>query len=485
MDHTYRDFSGVPPSNEDFERYENKKKEYDRRVQAKNGSTNEPQVTPEPSENTDSELPKKGKKKRGRGNKAKKGNDSFVGFMGTNFPARLHDLLSHENGIGDIITWLPHGRSWIVRDKKEFLERVAPSHFQITKFESFTRQVNGWGFKRITQGPDINSYYHELFLRRMPHLIQWMKRVSSSGQGRRKIRADPKDEPNFYEIGRSYPIPDYYNDNSGDTAEPESSTVYRQITPVYDNSGRQERNRRHSNVSENRDPRIYHDFNNSSSNPNPERNHRHPQNREHDFSGNRDSPFRARERFFLKENSNEHVLQDVNMDDFWTDVPYEHRQSQRGAPGPDQGCSHDPNLSSPRQDIHPARNFKEPVATKNHWRCFYDALVDSGDKDGPTNQQEDLVEDFEEPAFIQDITPVPIHYPLHSHRPDPSSHNHNYDCWDNRNQGHYPGTKYGGDAYLYSDERGPKKVKVEEQRELNEHDTDEFDFPEPSVVTYV
>lgn len=131
MDHTYRDFSGVPPSNEDFERYENKKKEYDRRVQAKNGSTNEPQVTPEPSENTDSELPKKGKKKRGRGNKAKKGNDSFVGFMGTNFPARLHDLLSHENGIGDIITWLPHGRSWIVRDKKEFLERVAPSHFQV------------------------------------------------------------------------------------------------------------------------------------------------------------------------------------------------------------------------------------------------------------------------------------------------------------------------------------------------------------------
>jgi hypothetical protein len=23
-------------------------------------------------------------------------------------------------------------------------------------------QVNGWGFKRMTQGPDHNSYYHEV-----------------------------------------------------------------------------------------------------------------------------------------------------------------------------------------------------------------------------------------------------------------------------------------------------------------------------------
>jgi HSF-type DNA-binding. len=88
---------------------------------------------------------------------------------------------------------------------------------QISKFESFTRQVNGWGFKRITQGPDINSYYHELFLRGMPHLIQWMKRVSSTagGAGKRRLRADPSEEPNFYDISEKYPIPDYYNRNGG------------------------------------------------------------------------------------------------------------------------------------------------------------------------------------------------------------------------------------------------------------------------------
>lgn len=205
VDHTYRDFSGVPPTEEDRERYNNKKKEYARRI--KNCYTT--------NEMDDCDGSEAMKKKRGRGNReTRSGSNKFIGFMGTNFPARLHDLLSHDEDISNIITWLPHGRSWIVLDKKEFLRKVAPSHFQISKFESFTRQVNGWGFKRITQGPDINSYYHELFLRGMPHLIQWMKRSTSSGSGRRKVRSDPREEPDFHAISQIHPIPDYYGESN-------------------------------------------------------------------------------------------------------------------------------------------------------------------------------------------------------------------------------------------------------------------------------
>lgn len=211
VDHTYRDFSGVPPTDEDRERYNNKKTEYNRRVKEQKAETKNPGSNKGEAESSSNNRVLK--KRRGRGNRATKSGTGFIGFMGTNFPARLHDLLSHEEEISAIITWLPHGRSWIVRDKSEFLKKVAPSHFQISKFESFTRQVNGWGFKRITQGPDINSYYHELFLRGMPHLIQWMKRSTSSGPGRRKIRADPKDEPDFYSISQMYPIPNYYSAN--------------------------------------------------------------------------------------------------------------------------------------------------------------------------------------------------------------------------------------------------------------------------------
>ena len=146
VDHTYRDFSKVPPSREDLERYSNNKIEYDRRIKEKRETIKDRMQDQKSSlvKAPKHLLDKKSKlnlKKNGRGNKCNgDGNDSFIGFMGTNFPARLHDLLSHEEDISDIITWLPHGRSWIVRNKREFLEKVAPSHFQVRQNESNAAQ---------------------------------------------------------------------------------------------------------------------------------------------------------------------------------------------------------------------------------------------------------------------------------------------------------------------------------------------------------
>lgn len=77
------------------------------------------------------------------------------------FPVKLHRILSaadHE----EFITWLPHGRSWRVLKPKAFEAKIIPLYFRHAKYASFMRQVNGWGFKRITQGPDHNSYYHEV-----------------------------------------------------------------------------------------------------------------------------------------------------------------------------------------------------------------------------------------------------------------------------------------------------------------------------------
>jgi hypothetical protein len=215
VDHTYRDYSCVEPTEEDRKRFLNKKKEYEK----KNNRAKKEKAT-----SGQDEVDKENKEQKGRSRgKGGKDDDEDIayGFMGTNFPARLHDLLTFDEGISDIITWLPHGRAWIVLKKPEFVAKVAPSHFSISKFESFTRQVNGWGFKRITQGPDINAYYHEMFLRGMPHLIQWMKRNTTT-QGRRKIRADPRDEPNFYQISSLYPLPDYYSILCGEDSSTKS-----------------------------------------------------------------------------------------------------------------------------------------------------------------------------------------------------------------------------------------------------------------------
>merc|ERR1712232_497030 len=106
-----------------------------------------------------------------------------------NFPAKMHAILSRPD-LSDIIAWMPHGRSWRVLKPREFEVKIIPTYFEHQKFSSFIRQANGWGFRRITQGRDRNSYYHELFLRGLPHLSKKMRHPGVS----EKRAADPEHE---------------------------------------------------------------------------------------------------------------------------------------------------------------------------------------------------------------------------------------------------------------------------------------------------
>lgn len=77
------------------------------------------------------------------------------------FPVKLQQILSNPD-IQDIVFWLPHGRSWRILKQKAFEEKVIPLYFKHGRYASFARQVNGWGFRRMTKGIDYNSYYHEV-----------------------------------------------------------------------------------------------------------------------------------------------------------------------------------------------------------------------------------------------------------------------------------------------------------------------------------
>jgi len=128
------------------------------------------------------------------------------GTRGTdsNFPAKLHHILSQPD-LAHIVTWLPHGRSWRLVDRQAFLTQVMPNYFSHSNYASFARQVNGWGFKRMSRkGMDYGSYYHELFLRGMPHVAKRMRRPLKIGK---KICPDPENEPKLDEISREHPLP--------------------------------------------------------------------------------------------------------------------------------------------------------------------------------------------------------------------------------------------------------------------------------------
>jgi len=121
------------------------------------------------------------------------------------FPAKLMEVLDRPD-MDTIITWMPHGRAFIVLQPQQLRDNVLPRFFKQTKFMSFTRQLNLWGFKRITKGDDSGAYYHELFLRTRPRLAMLMRRQKIKGTGI-KLTPNPETEPNFYKISEKRPLP--------------------------------------------------------------------------------------------------------------------------------------------------------------------------------------------------------------------------------------------------------------------------------------
>lgn len=79
------------------------------------------------------------------------------------------------------------------------MKDVLPNYFNQTKFVSFVRQLNLWGFKRLTRGVEGKAYYHELFLKGRPYFALRIKRHKVKNHGFKPI-PNPSAEPNFFNL---------------------------------------------------------------------------------------------------------------------------------------------------------------------------------------------------------------------------------------------------------------------------------------------
>jgi hypothetical protein len=121
------------------------------------------------------------------------------GGVTTPFPWKLHGMLDEMDRQCNhtMVCWQPHGRAFMVHKPKEFVDEIMSHYFNQTKYASFQRQLNLYGFSRLSHGKDKGAYYHKCFVRGERALCRGMVRQKIKGTKVRRSLS-PEEEPNFY-----------------------------------------------------------------------------------------------------------------------------------------------------------------------------------------------------------------------------------------------------------------------------------------------
>jgi len=100
------------------------------------------------------------------------------------FPCKLHKMLtdSEADGNAHIFSWLPHGKSFRIHKRREFVSEILPKYYQRVNVRSFLRQLNLYRFKRETNkaSDEFNAYSHRCCIRGRPELLSGITRTPTN-----------------------------------------------------------------------------------------------------------------------------------------------------------------------------------------------------------------------------------------------------------------------------------------------------------------
>merc|ERR1712156_178104 len=100
------------------------------------------------------------------------------------FLSKLWQLVNDQQN-RQLVRWAPGGRSFLVMDQTKFSKEILPNYFKHQKMNSFIRQLNMYGFKKVpklTEGTlnatesDQIEFANDHFVRGQPDLIHQIKR---------------------------------------------------------------------------------------------------------------------------------------------------------------------------------------------------------------------------------------------------------------------------------------------------------------------
>jgi hypothetical protein len=81
------------------------------------------------------------------------------------FPWKLYTMLEdvERDNLTHIVSWIQDGSAFKVHKSDLFVEKVMPNYFDQTQYESFRRQLNLYGFSRVSRGKNRGVYSHLFF----------------------------------------------------------------------------------------------------------------------------------------------------------------------------------------------------------------------------------------------------------------------------------------------------------------------------------
>lgn len=102
------------------------------------------------------------------------------------FPYKVYRMLSQveKKGWTDIVSFNEDGKGFKIHKQTEFAADIMPEHFVSTRLSSFQRQLNLYGFTRISEGPNKGGYYHKYFRRGQATLCRKIKRKKTPSKPR-------------------------------------------------------------------------------------------------------------------------------------------------------------------------------------------------------------------------------------------------------------------------------------------------------------
>jgi len=112
------------------------------------------------------------------------------------FPRRLYEMLESEARLiqtdpehRTIITWSDSGKAFRIKNVALFASHVLPKYFRTSKFSSFQRNLNLYGFSKVRRGPDTDMYAHPAFVRGQPESLSHLRKCNSTAARKRLAAA--------------------------------------------------------------------------------------------------------------------------------------------------------------------------------------------------------------------------------------------------------------------------------------------------------